>query len=145
MINAENEQEAVKAINSKRNKWMADHVSIPPKPKQIIAAFKETHPVIQDKFCSGQGIFLQYMDSQIAEKIMLTLAKQDICCLCIHDSFIVQEQHEQLLFTLMKEYFIESFGQTPRISRKTKNNKPFYSKSDFEYNLHQHILFDMAL
>ena len=42
------------------------------------------------------GNKLQYEDSQIAEKVMLQFAKQDIAILPVHDSFVIQRSYQQM-------------------------------------------------
>lgn len=48
------------------------------------------HPLLQDK--QGIGLKLQYIDSQIAEFVMLDLLNDGITCLPVHDSFIVDRR-----------------------------------------------------
>lgn len=48
------------------------------------------HQLLQDK--EGIGLQLQYLDSQIAEYVMLELLKEGITCLPVHDSFIVDRR-----------------------------------------------------
>ena len=120
IFNAENETKAKQAINDERNKFAKDYPGLTfiPNAQIIIEALREAHPAIQKYFCNGMGVRLQKMDSQIAEKILLTFAEKDICCLCIHDSFIISQKDEQLLRQLMRQYFMEKFIYEPRISRK---------------------------
>lgn len=63
------------------------------------------HPFLKDWLHSGVGIELQYLDSQIAERVMLQLLKQGITCLPIHDSFIVQRSAYQPLIDAMNEAY----------------------------------------
>ena len=51
------------------------------------------HPKIAKYFATGEGIKLQYIDSQIVEKVMIRLARENIVALPIHDSFIVRMSH----------------------------------------------------
>lgn len=89
-----------------------------PQAKIILQAIKDTHPEIQKYFHCNYGVHLQFLDSQIAEKIMLNLAKMDICCLCVHDSFIVARQFMGVLKEQMEDNFYHKFGCKPRISMK---------------------------
>ena len=65
------------------------------------------HELIQSKICSGIGIELQYLDSQLTEYILKTLMEEDIVCLSVHDSYIVEEQHEQRLREVMVAAYTE--------------------------------------
>ena len=51
------------------------------------------HPKIAKYFATGEGIKLQYIDSQIVEKVMMRLARDNIVALPVHDSFIVRMSH----------------------------------------------------
>jgi hypothetical protein len=54
-------------------------------------AIIDAHKPIQDMFFKGHGNYLQYVDSAMAEEVMLRFAKSDYAPLLpIHDSFIMQ-------------------------------------------------------
>lgn len=65
------------------------------------------HEPIKEKLCSGVGLELQYLDSQITEYILRTLTAEGIVCLSVHDSFIVEEQHEERLREVMITAYTE--------------------------------------
>jgi hypothetical protein len=77
-----------------------------------IDQFAIKHEPIQKYFFTGYGIDLQYIDSQIAEKILLYFATTvEAPCLPVHDSFII---HSGLVFKLqeiMLHYFEREFTQ----------------------------------
>jgi len=56
------------------------------------------------------GLQLQYLDSQIAEAVMLILMKQDVPCLPIHDSFIVPRDKAAQLRQAMQVAFADIMG-----------------------------------
>ena len=60
---------------------------------------------------------VQYADSQIAERVMLTLAKQEIVSLPVHNSFVVQARHETVLVEAMQEAFQWKCGVVPVIKQ----------------------------
>lgn len=76
--------------------------------RQIVKA----HPAISHRFDSGFGMMLQYEDSCLAEKILLRLLTKGICCIPVHDSFIVQIIHAQTLRQTMFDVYFERFGRT---------------------------------
>lgn len=117
-INAENETSAMQAIRVEMNQFTEQTGLIPPNTKIILEALKEAHSPIQKYLCSGYGIRLQFLDSSIAEQIMLSLAEDDICCLCIHDSFIVAKEYQDRLHELMVKHFVKKFNFNPRITIK---------------------------
>lgn len=47
------------------------------------------HPILKEILTNGEGLDYQYIDSQIAEFVMLKMLKYKIVCLPVHDSFIV--------------------------------------------------------
>ena len=71
----------------------------------------EKHHAIEDAFYSGQGLRLQYIDSQLAERVMLHFANKGVPVLPVHDSFIIAAQHQQELVTVMKRVFGERFDR----------------------------------
>jgi hypothetical protein len=74
---------------------------------RLIQAFAETHPLIKHKIASGEGIRGQFMDSQVAEKVLLKGIDIDRCILPIHDGFITTAGDEFVLEGLMNEAFSE--------------------------------------
>jgi hypothetical protein len=77
---------------------------------QLRKKIAEKHSLIKDKFDSGFGLTLQYEDSKVAERVMLLLLKQDIACLPIHDSFIVQATKRTRVIAAMSQAYKERFG-----------------------------------
>lgn len=65
------------------------------------------HEAIKGELCSGVGLKLQYIDSQITEYVLTTLTQEEIVCLNIHDSFIVEEQYEERLREVMGTAYTE--------------------------------------
>lgn len=103
IINADSRPTAISAI--KRDQ---DISIIPPEypdVESLIDAFTKKHEPIRHLFYSGLGVDLQYIDSQIAELIMLELGKDGIVALPVHDSFIVEQRHEDRLRDAMYHAF----------------------------------------
>ena len=69
-----------------------------------------THNKIDKYFYTGIGVRLQYRDSKIAERILKHFTRKKIVCLCIHDSFIVQEQYKDELIEVMKREYKREMG-----------------------------------
>ncbi len=117
-INAESPRSAMSAIRDEMYKFR-DETDLPfIYPKRLLRAIFAKHQAIEKYFCTGYGLRLQYIDSMIAEKIMLTLGSLDIGCLCIHDSFIVAEDFQQFLRILMNTYFYKLFNFFPNVNTK---------------------------
>lgn len=67
----------------------------------------KTHPVFAKAIKSDAGVRYQFIDSRIAEAVMMKLLKQNIVCLCVHDSFMVIADFQAELIRAMKEAFAE--------------------------------------
>jgi hypothetical protein len=72
---------------------------------------KEQHKAIAHMFNSGFGLKGQSLDSSIAEKVLLHFARRGICCLPVHDSFIVHSYHEAELRDVMLRAYREVVDQ----------------------------------
>lgn len=67
----------------------------------------KTHPIFAKAIKSDAGVRYQFIDSLIAESVMMKLLKQNIVCLCVHDSFVVIDDFHDELVIAMKEAFAE--------------------------------------
>ena len=79
-------------------------------PRELRKLFQKTHPVVYERLADGIGLESQFVDSQIAESVMLKMLKDGIVCLPIHDSFLVPSGHHQILSSVMKDTFREITG-----------------------------------
>lgn len=68
---------------------------------------------ISDLFNDSEGLRLQKEDSDIAEEVMLHFSDKGIPCLCIHDSFIVEEQYAEELKQVMEDKHTKVIGFPP--------------------------------
>ena len=83
-------------------------------PRELRKLFQKTHPVVYERLADGIGLESQFVDSQIAESVMLKMFRDGIVCLPIHDSFLVPSGYHQILSSVMKDSFREITG--PEIS-----------------------------
>ncbi len=67
------------------------------------------------RFLTGYGLRLHYLDSCIAEAVMLHFAKQKIPCLPVHDSFIVTVDYKDELRDVMQSEYQARFHSPIRI------------------------------
>jgi len=79
-------------------------------PRELRKLFQKTHPVVYKRLADGIGLESQFVDSQIAESVMLKMFRDGIVCLPIHDSFLVPSGHHQILSSVMKDTFREITG-----------------------------------
>ncbi len=73
--------------------------------KGIVRTLIDKHPIIEGYLYRSFGGDLMYMDSKIAEFVLMTMTYQNIPCLSIHDSFVVPEGKEYQLKEAMKEAY----------------------------------------
>lgn len=87
---------------------------------EFVERVLEHFSTLKQFVCSGEGVRLQRIDSDIAEEIMLRFVRLGIPILPIHDSFVVQAQHEAILVQTMKTVFYERVGYvcSVKIARK---------------------------
>lgn len=84
--------------------------------EQLKAMIAKTHKPIADLFNTGIGLDTQYIDSRIAEQVMLRMNDEGHVVLPIHDSFIVRLGYEYRLREIMLEAFRDIVGADGRIA-----------------------------
>ena len=69
----------------------------------VLQSFLNKHQPIKHALLQGKhlGNKIQCLESDLVFEVVNQLTQQGIPCLTIHDSFIVQEKHQQILKTLM--------------------------------------------
>ena len=85
------------------------------------------HPPLVSVRGKGVGLGFQYIDSQIAEHVMLALLDKGITCLPVHDSFIVPRHQGKELKDAMNKAFAIVMGVN-----LAKLKPPSKYKSDFQ-------------
>ncbi len=125
IVNAKNEKDAIAAIRGQRYKDFkkAKRLGTEIKPlgiepltddrlREVMGKLMERHKPIEEFFYSEMGSYLQWLDSQIAEAIMLYFADNfDQPCLPIHDSFIVDFRLSSFLRDIMLNSFEQALQQ----------------------------------
>lgn len=104
MFNAPNERAALGAIAHHDNmQFMCDPGSSEAvrTARQLMNAIKAKHEPIKAAFNSDAGARLMRKDSGMAESVMADLTSKGVVVLPVHDSFIVQEKHQDLLQSAM--------------------------------------------
>jgi hypothetical protein len=121
MLNAKDEITAERAANNwlyKNHSEREQLISIGiTRARPLINRFFEIHKSIAHYFCKGKVTGLQIMnkDSKIALDVIDYFAKKNIPILSIHDSFIVQRQHRNKLYIVMKNVYQKHTGFTIKI------------------------------
>lgn len=82
--------------------------------QDVVKAMFDRHWAIKDAFFSGAGKYLQRIDSDLAERTMLSFMDYTtpVTILPVHDSFIMHHGYETELKQFMQKHFHEMFGCT---------------------------------
>jgi hypothetical protein len=67
----------------------------------LLESIVSAHPIFEEYLYSGMGLTFQNYDSRIASIILQSFTEREIPCLCIHDSFIVEEKYQKELYNQM--------------------------------------------
>ena len=100
----------IKAFKAFRNQWNYNefrHSFTDEKLSEVLTTIRNNHPDISDLICTGAGVHVQHINSQILEFIVNDFVSVDTPILCAHDSLIVQLSQEDRLEKLMKQAFFE--------------------------------------
>jgi len=143
IINCETVPKAIATINNKiaKGELSGELVS----GEQLLNAFKEKHPLINEFIASGEGIKLQRIDSEIAEFILMRGVENDACILPIHDGFITTTRNVLLLKQLMEESYQAVMGATIEVKPESiylelvddRHKGVHYSVTDVEGVVHE--------
>ena len=82
----------------------------------LIDKFIEKHKLIEDDLFKGYGNLLMYIDSQIAEKVLLYFAHKNVPVLALHDGFRIDMRFFEELKRIMHEVVYVNFKRYIPIS-----------------------------
>ncbi|WP_405243675.1 hypothetical protein [Lentisalinibacter salinarum] len=85
----------------------------------LLAALLDRHDPIRKYIGSGEGLRGQYIDSKIAERVMLGLGERQTIVLPVHDSFIVEHDRVDELADAMRTAYKEEVGRSCKVDVKT--------------------------
>lgn len=83
--------------------------------RELLNAVYETHPILKGLRSSALWKRLQFVESNLAIDIMSTLGSLGVACLGVHDSFVVEEEHLELLIDIMNERYHQRLGFWPNL------------------------------
>lgn len=108
---------AIFAIKEYAKPWYKDYIgSLDYKDiSAVLDRIEEEHSPISNCFYKEMGRKYQFIDSEIAEAVLLRMTKACIPCLPVHDSFIAPEQHQEVLYHAMFEEYKRFLGFSPVI------------------------------
>jgi hypothetical protein len=82
--------------------------------KTLVEMFRKPHWRIEKYLFSDAGIWLQNLDSRIMNSILMRLKDNGILGLSVHDSVIVQKEHEDILREIMVQEYETVMGFKPQ-------------------------------
>lgn len=104
-VNEESRETAIQAIRQEINYNYPDLTSTNEIINPLIDTTIEKHPELSDYFFSGMWAELQRQDSKITEYVLNHMRAKKVLVLPVHDSFVVQDQYIQHLYSIMKEAY----------------------------------------
>jgi len=109
--------------------------------EELLALVLKTHAPIADQLTAGIGLYSTYIDSQIAELVMMSMQADGIVVLPIHDSFLVRTGYQKWLEVVMEAAFRAVTGATvatdadgPRLSKHFGMSKDRFKEVEKEHN-----------
>ncbi len=120
-INTKTKPSTIRAV---RTELLIDDnpVDIPYKDlEKMLEHWLVVHQPIAKYLCSGMGLKLMYKDSCVSEKIIQHFTKRGIMVMNVHDSFIINKEHEGELKSVMES----SYQSVMNVKFKTVIDKKF--------------------
>jgi len=84
--------------------------------KNLIIKIEKKHNRLQKYFYSRIANELMRKESDVATEILTTAINKGIISLPIHDSFIVQQNHDSIFHEIMCDVYSKRYGYRPRIT-----------------------------
>jgi hypothetical protein len=106
-----------KAYGPIRQELKDRNIPLPNYERPLITSvemFKKAHKPIEKYLFSDAGIWLQNLDSRIMNSILMRLKDSGILGLSVHDSVIVQKEHEGILREIMVSEYEAVMGFKPK-------------------------------
>jgi plasmid maintenance system antidote protein VapI len=121
LINAPNLHSALSAVADKKPRWKGKYAIA----AAITDAIKERFPALAPYLHTGAGLQLMRLESDIAESVLLRLARQQgVVALPVHDSFIGEAKNAPIIEEAMIDSWIQFVGTKPVVSHKQKPSVP---------------------
>ena len=116
LINAPTHQSAIGAVTHKYGISHADAA-------RLIDEIKRKHKLIEARFHSDAGRWLQRLDSDMTERVLLGLTRQGVVALPVHDSFIVPAKWESEARQAMERAFEVTVSRERGVSPKPQRHQ----------------------
>ena len=121
MFNSLDKRKAYGAINKEIISRKTDEYTLGT-GKEVAERIYKAYPAFTSLFCQGDGYgsVLQNLDSELASDVLRAMISHNVPCLPVHDSFLVERKHEQLLIQTMADCFRERFNVSGLIPLKVE-------------------------
>ena len=116
LINATSPHSALSAVADKKPRWKGKYAIA----AEITDAIKQRFPELAPYLHTGEGLRLMRLESEVAESVLLRLARRGVVALPVHDSFIVQAKNAPVLEEVMFDSWTNIVGTKPTVSYKKK-------------------------
>lgn len=123
-INAINLQSAIRAITFNQEIAYKD-------AERLVEQIQRKHKAIDSYFHSGAGSRLQRIDSEMAERVVLDMARRGVSAMPIHDSFVAPAKTESAVREAMAEAFDTVIARERRASPICSPLQPLNQKSSY--------------
>lgn len=116
-INAKDETSAFQAYRSEAETGPDGKGASDEKLRAVLNGLRKKHTAICENFANDAGINLMKQDGDITDRILTTFTEAGIPILSIHDSYIVPIDHQQMLFDVMQQAYLEVTGKAnPKVA-----------------------------
>ena len=119
-----NDEDGVYGINK------TDQTTLGVDADEFRRLLEHTHPLICERLADGIGLHAQFIDSQVAEVVMLEMLKDDVIVLPIHDSFRVRAGYVDWLSQVMKAAFRDVAGAEVSVEADFVKDDDHYGKTE---------------
>lgn len=92
-------------VTLKEEDLLVNILRLKPDWKELVKGLNQRHRAIEKYTFNDTGIHLMNKDARIMRTILMSLVKEDIPCLPMHDSVIVQEKHKDALRKVMEDSY----------------------------------------
>ena len=120
-INAESPKDAYAAFRDNDRKDRIASSLVNERQEQLLTAFFDEHPHMEQFLCKGLGLELMGTDGQIANMVLDYFTNNNEPVLCIHDSFLINYRKGEELKRIVEDSTFQHTGY--RIQQDIKNQR----------------------
>jgi len=122
-INADSAYKAFSAFRSDQKKDDPAKKLTNEQLQMLLDAFTDQYPELREALNTGQALTLMNQDSMIANMVIDYFTQKNIAALCIHDSFIVQDDKKNELGKALRYAYRQVIGKDIEQEKKSNERK----------------------